>query len=163
MPLRKVSGGKIIKDFSHIPSNNILSDAVLDLKEFSAPVLIKDFCKAIGAEVMTKEDPQGHIYGYTVIDSMKAIMELPPTELVKLYGLTSERALIFTGANRGRSSMVALKVTNLRPSLVILQGASTVDELAKRIAEIERIPLAISKGADAKALIDSLKTTYSGK
>lgn len=161
--LDEKAGGKIIKDFSHMPSDNILSDAVLDLKEFSAPVLIKDFCKAIGAEVMTKEDPQGHIYGYTVIDSMKAIMELPPTELVKLYGLTSERALIFTGANRGRSSMVALKVTNLRPSLVILQGASSVDELAKRIAEIERIPLAISKGIDPKALIESLKTTYSGK
>ncbi|MEM5804308.1 MAG: transcriptional regulator [Candidatus Aenigmatarchaeota archaeon] len=161
--LDEKAGGKIIKEFSVVPSKNMLSDAVLDLKEFSMPISIKEFCKAIGAEMQTKEDPNGQIYGYTVIDSMKAIMELPPTELVKLYGLTTERALIFTGANRGRSSMVALKVTNLKPGLVVLQGASTVDDLARRIAEIERIPLAISKGSDPKILIEALKAAYTSK
>ncbi len=155
------AGGKIIKEFSEFPAKALLSEAVIDLKEFSSTMSIKEFCKAVGASIVARADMgEGKIHGYTVINSMKAIIELPPTELVKLYGLTSERALIFVGAHRGRSSMVALKVTNLRPGIVILHGVSGegVDELAKRIAEIEGIPLASIKGGSLEELIQSLKS-----
>ena len=155
------NGGKIIKEFSEFPARAVLSEAVIDLKEFSSTMTVKEFCKSIGANIVARSDlVEGKIHGYTVINSMKAIIELPPTELVKLYGLTSERALIFTGTHRGRSSMVALKVTNLRPGVVVLHGVSGdgVDELAKRIAEIEGIPLASIKGGDLDELIKSLKS-----
>ncbi|MFQ6009930.1 MAG: transcriptional regulator [Candidatus Aenigmatarchaeota archaeon] len=157
-------GGKVIKEFSTFPTKAALSDAVLDLKEFSSPVSTKDFCKSLSANFVTRGGNEGKLYGYTVIDSLKAIIELPPMELVKLYGLTSERALIFTGAHRGKSSMVALKVTNLKPGLVVLHGnrSENVDELAKRIAEIEGIPLAVSKGSDVKVLLETLKQNFSG-
>jgi putative transcriptional regulator len=161
--LDEKAGGKIIKEFSTFPAKAALSEAILDLKEFRVPVSIKDFCKCLGASIVSRDGLDGQVYGYTVIDTHKAIVELPPIEMVKLYGLTSERALIFTGAHRGRSSMVALKVTNLKPKLVILHGAGEVDELAKRIADSEGIPLAHIKTGNVDGLLEQLKKDFSGK
>ncbi len=156
-------GGKVIKEFSEWPSKFGLSEAVLDLKEFSTPVTVRDFCKAMDAAVVAREDlADNKLHGYTVIDSMKAITGIPPLELVKLYGLTTERALIFTGAHSGKSSMVAIKVTNLRPGLVILHGAEGVDDLAKRIAEIEEIPLAVTRIRNVEDILNALKKSFSG-
>lgn len=154
-------GGKIIQEFAELPTKTALSDAVLDMKEFDVPISIKDFCKTIDTPIMVREDlANKNIYGYTVVDSLKAIIDLSPTDMVKLYGLTSERALIFIGAHRGRSSMVALKVTNLRPGLVILHGSEKIDELAKRLAELEGIPLGITKIKDKDELIKLLKNNF---
>ena len=160
--LDEKAGSKVIREFSNFPSKTALSEAVLDLKEFRVPVSIKDFCKNMGAVLISK-DNDGSVYGYTVVDTEKAIVELSPVEMVKLYGLTSERALIFTGAHRGKSSMVALKVTNLKPKLVILHGAGEVDELAKRIADSEGIPLAHVKTGDVNVLLEQLKKDYATK
>lgn len=163
--LDEKTGSNLIREFSNLPTKNILSEAVLDIKEFSGPVLVKDFCKKIGVELVARNDLENSkIYGYTVVDSLKAIIDLPPLDLVKLYGLTSERALIFTGAHQGKSSMVALKVTNLRPGLVVLHGISEkVDDLAKRIAEIENIPLAISESKNVNNLIENLRKHFGRK
>ncbi len=156
------SGGRIIQDFSISPSRGVLTDAVLNMKEFDSPVELKDFCKVIEGTILVRDDLSNRkIHGYTVVDSVKAILEFSPLDMVKLYGLTSERALIFIGAHRGRSSMVALKVTNLRPSLVLLHGSETIDDLAKRIAELEGIPLGITKIRDVNELLKILKKTYS--
>jgi len=154
-------GGKIIQEFAELPTKTALSDAVLDMKEFDAPINIKEFCKTIDTPIMVREDlANKNIYGYTVVDSLKAIIDLSPTDMVKLYGLTSERALIFIGAHRGRSSMVALKVTNLRPGLVVLHGSEKIDELAKRLAELEGIPMGITKIKDKDELIKLLKNNF---
>ena len=134
--LDEKAGGKVIQEFSVLPTQAILSDAVLDMKEFNSPVDTKDFCKTLEVSMVAKEDlSDKKLYGYTVIDSLKAITDLSPIDMVKLYGLTSERALIFAKSHTGRSAMIALKVTNLRPGIVILQGSERVDDLAKRIAE----------------------------
>jgi putative transcriptional regulator len=53
--------------------------------------------------------------------------------------------------------MVAIKVTNLHPALVVLHGLSVVDEVAKRIAEAEGIPLAISRVASPEDMVEQLK------
>jgi putative transcriptional regulator len=156
------TGGKIVKEFSDWPSKTGLSEAVLDLKEFSAPITVREFCKSLDAALVCGEDMvDSKIHGYTVIDSLKAIIDIPPFEMVKLYGLTTERALVFIGAHRGKSSMVALKVTNLKPGLVILHGAEGVDELAKRIAEIEGIPLGVTRIKDVDGLLNNLKKNFS--
>lgn len=160
--LDEKAGGKVVKEFSNFPAKVALSEAVLDLKEFRTPVGVKEFCKGIGAGLVGKSTGD-KVYGYTVVDSHKAIIELPPMELVKLYGLTSERVLIFTGAHRGRSSMVALKVTNLKPGLVVLHGAGDVDELAKRIADSEGIPLAALKTVNIEGLLGRLKEHFGNK
>jgi len=144
--LDEKAGGKIILEFSTFPNKNLLSDAVIDMKEFPRPVGIKNFLKHLGADHVVRKDlTDNKIYGYTVIDALKAIVELPPLDMVKLYGLTNNRALVFVGARSGRSAMVALKVTNLKPGLVVLQTSDKIDELAKRIGEIESIPIATLK------------------
>ena len=78
-----------------------------------------------------------------MIDSMKAIVEMLPDQFQKIYGRSTARALIFTGVRSGKSPMVAVRVSNLKPGAVILQGLmpSDVDPVAIRIAEIENIPL----------------------
>ena len=91
---------------------------------------------------------------------MKAITDLSPMDMVKLYGMTSDRVLIFTGTNTGKSSMVALKVTNLKPGLVILQGSEKIDDLAKRIGELEGIPIGTTKIKNVESLLKTLKKTF---
>jgi putative transcriptional regulator len=83
------------------------------------------------------------IWGYTIIDSEKAIVELLPDQFQKIYGRSTARALIFTGVTSGKSPMVAVRVSNLKPGAVVLQGLepSEVDAMAIRIAEVENIPL----------------------
>ena len=140
------SGGKIIQEFATFPTKSVLSDAVLDMRDFNEPVSIKDFCKAIDAPVVVRQDlMEKKLYGYTIINALKAIIEFSPIDLVKLHSLTAEKGLIFTGAHKGRSAMVAVKVMNLRPGLVVLHGAEGIDDLAKRIAELEGVPVGLSK------------------
>jgi len=154
-------GGKVIKEFSELPTKTVLSEAVLDMREFNVPIDKKAFCKAIDAPVIARDDLiDGKIYGYTIVDSLKAIIDLSPMDMVKLYGLTSERALIFTGTRSGRSSMTALKVTNLKPGLVILHGCEKVDDLAKRIAELEGIPICTTNIKDIQELLRTLKRSF---
>jgi len=159
--LDEKTGGKLIQEFSVLPTQAILSDAVLDMKEFETPVDIKDFTKIVEAPIIVREDlTNKKIYGYTVIDSLKAITDISPIDMVKLYGLTSERALIFAKSHTGRSSMIALKVTNLRPGLVVLQGSEKIDDLAKRIAELEGIPIGVTKIKNTEDLIKTLKKNF---
>ena len=51
--------------------------------------------------------------------------------------------MIYTEVSTGRSPMVALRVTNLKPALIVIHGisASAVDKIAAKIAEIEHVPL----------------------
>ncbi len=159
--LDEKTGGKIIKEFAVLPTKAVLSEAVLDMKEFETPIEIKEFCKIVEAPLVVREDLSNKkIYGYTVIDALKAITDLSPMDMVKLYGLTSERALIFIKSHSGRSSMVALKVTNLRPGLVVLQGSEKIDDLAKRIAELEGIPISVTKIKNTDELLKVLKRNF---
>lgn len=155
------TGGNVLKYFSSFPSETMLSNAVVDLKEFSKPINIKEFSKTIQAQIMVREDlVDNNIYGYTIIDSLKAIIDLPPLELVKLYGLTSERVLLFTNVKRGRSPMVALKVSNLKPGLVVFHGIDAVDDIARRIGEIEGIPIAVCKSLSLDDIIKELHRKF---
>lgn len=140
-------GGQVIKSFSQSSDSNLLTKAIIDIKEFSSGMNIFEFCRHLNADVMTKT-PGGldrEIYGYTVIDSIKAISELSFSQLINLYGTTTQRALFFTNISTGRTPMVAIKLTNLQPGLVILHGIDKVDEVAINIAEAENIPLAVCR------------------
>jgi putative transcriptional regulator len=54
--------------------------------------------------------------------------------------------MIFTNVSTGRSPMVALRVTNLKPALIVIHGlpVSRIDPIAVKIAEIEHVPLITS-------------------
>ncbi len=55
--------------------------------------------------------------------------------------------------------MVALRVTNLKPGLIVLHGlkAENIDPIAAKIAEIERVPL-IATVMPINDLIQSLQS-----
>jgi len=103
-----------------------------------------DFVEKINAKVLTNKRKlkTTRIYGVTFVDSLRAILELPADEFIKIYGSTTERALIFTNVSMGRSPMVAIRVTKLKPSVVILHNVTELDPLAIKLSEIEGVPLA---------------------
>lgn len=151
-------GGNIIRSFAKTnESHPIISNAIVDIKEFSVGISAMDFCKFINAVPVVKTNLEGVVYGYTVIDSLKAITELSFSELLKLYGITTQRALVFTQVSTGRTPLVAIKLTNLKPALVVLHGLDVVDDVAKRIAEVEGIPLAVCRMDNVDKIIGKLK------
>ncbi len=105
-----------------------------------------------------KEAYENKLYGYTLIDSLQAILSLSEQDFKLLYGRNKKRALIFTKVQLGRSPMIAVKVTNPKPSMVVLHGLAPdeVDALAKKIATIEKIPLIVSQIEKEEELVKKL-------
>ena len=143
---------------------NFEPGAVLDIREFLAPVPAEDIVRAVGGEVIVGDDLEMiDLWGYTVIDSIKAILELSERDFMGLYGSSEERALIFTKVHLGRSPMIAIKVTHPKPKIVVLHGLmpAGVDKLAIKIAKLERIPLIVSKIRSEDELVASLRESVS--
>jgi putative transcriptional regulator len=136
--------------------------AVLDMREFTEPVSISTFLQAIEAETLVRPPPGLDIHGYTVVDSVKLVLEVPSVEYVRLYGSTTQRAAIFTKVSTGRSPMVAIKsmssVLSIKPAVVVLHGIKpeTVDPLAVEIAKRSYIPLAVTN-LTLEKLIENLR------
>ncbi len=123
------------------------SDQFFETHEFATSMSAIDFAKVLNAKVVANEELMKvkKIYGYTLMDSLKIILEMPFNQFPKLYGTMSERAFIFTQVSTGRSPMVVIRVTPMKPSLVVLHGIDEVDALALKIAEREQIPVLITK------------------
>lgn len=126
----------VISKYLDLPE---LSSAIIDLAEYSRGVEIEEFCSKIEGERLNKFEKL--VNGHTVIDSINAILMLNAYDFYRLFGFTSERALVFTKVTSGRSPLVAVRVSSLKPSAVVLHGISKVDEMAIKIAEAEKIPL----------------------
>lgn len=156
------NGGQVIKEFNSLNSKETLNDAIVDIKELTKPKTIKDFADILEGEIVVGKDKEMKpISGYTIIDSLKAIVELPPSEFVRLYGLTTERAMVFTKTGHGRSPLIAMKVTNLKPGVVVLHGmkdTDSFDKLARRIAEVENLPIIISRIDSVENLVTRLRS-----
>ncbi len=156
--LDRNAGSVVINEFSTLFQKEVLNDAIIDIRELEKPVTVENFNYVLdGVIIVGEEKSKKPLYGYTVVDSIKAIVNLSPQELVQLYGMTTERALIFVNVESGRSPMVALKVTNLKPGAVVLFGVKDLDVLAKRIALVENIPLIVSKTKSIDDLLSNLK------
>ncbi|MBN2101831.1 MAG: helix-turn-helix domain-containing protein [Candidatus Aenigmarchaeota archaeon] len=156
MDLKK--GGDVVRSFSQTEKSSTLSEAILDIKEFSEGVTIKDFTDRINGVFVTKEKfADRKIYGYTIIDSIKAISDLSFNQMLKLYGTTTQRAMIFTKVTTGKTPMVAIKLTNLNPGMVVLHGLTSVYDVAKNIADAEGIPLVVCKLERPEDIVEALK------
>ncbi len=152
-------GGKILSELSHLSSNT--TDAIIQMQEFHTPVKASQLCRAVdGKPLACAEQLDRDIYGYTVIDSIKAIQTLSGTDFYQLFGATTQRAAIFTRVTSGRSPMVAIRVNPLKPRMVIIQGPEKIDALAIQLAEAERVPLVLSKIATSEELVKALRTFY---
>lgn len=138
-------GGAKIRSYEGILRGDFSAGSIYDIHEYLSPISVEELTKLVNGEVVYRPATEyiKPLYGYTIIDSLKAILQLSYNEFQKLYGWSSERAMIFTNVSTGRSPMVALRVTNLKPALVVIHGlsASKVDPIAAKIAEIEHVPL----------------------
>ncbi len=133
------------------------SNVILDIHEYRSPVHLGKFARLIDAERISGSMERS-VNGYTIIDSINAIFQMSSNEFYRLYGWSTERALIFCNVSTGRSPMVALRVSTLKPAAVVLHGleASKIDPVAKKIAEMETFPLMASR-MDIDTMISTLK------
>lgn len=139
--LDEKSGGRILKRYQQEKPNK----AILSMKEFPVPVTAEKFVKSISGKNLSKSKFDSDVHGFTVIDSLRAIVSLDSSDYLKIYGWSSQRALIFTGVKYGRSPMVAIRAHPLKPAMVVFQKPDRVDELAIKLANLERIPLVVTE------------------
>jgi putative transcriptional regulator len=116
-------------------------DVIVDIKEFFYDVDVEKFVRMINGTQVSHLEIKRSIRGYTILDSLNAILKLTSFDYFKVYGWTSERALFFTNVEFGRSPMIAVRVHPIKPAIVVYIKPKRVDPLAIRIAEIESIPL----------------------
>ncbi|MFH1521104.1 MAG: helix-turn-helix domain-containing protein [Candidatus Micrarchaeota archaeon] len=138
----RIKGGGIAQKFRE--KEKPVSE-YFEVHEFARSILLKDFVKLIDGRVLTNGDlvETKKIYGYTLIDSIKVILDMPFSYFQNLYGNVNERVFIFTGVSTGRSPFVVIRVSSSKPSAVVLHNLDSgkVDKLAIKISERERIPM----------------------
>ena len=93
-----------------------------------------------------------------MVDSIKTIYALSGYDFYRIFGATTERALIFTKVGMGRSPLVAIRVSQLKPRVVVVHGPEHLDPLAVDLAKREGLVLALSHCADEAEIISSLST-----
>ncbi|MEM4648435.1 MAG: helix-turn-helix domain-containing protein [Nitrososphaerota archaeon] len=155
----ELRGGQQIRKYAIFYRN--LSAAVIDLDEFESPRTIREVISAVGGEVLAGESLlDSPIYGYTVIDSLKAIKSLDAYDFLYLFGRNPMRAFIFASVTRGRSPMVAARLYPIKPRLIIIHGPrrEQVDGLAIELAKLENICFALSTLPTVKEILDGLKS-----
>jgi putative transcriptional regulator len=151
--LDEASGSTVLKKYDLGEKH----DCIISIDEFRTSVSAKEFLDIIEAEPLNRGiSLDRNIHGYTVIDSIKAITSLSSFDYLKIYGWSSERALIFTGVKFGRSPMIAIRAHPLKPSIVGYHCPEHVDELAIKLATLENIPL-IKTDLPVAKMVDRLK------
>lgn len=147
------SGGEVLKRYDLGEKH----DCIISINEFRTSVSAQEFVDIMEGESLTPGVPlERYIHGYTVIDSIRAITSLSSFDYLKIYGWSSERALIFTGVKFGRSPMIAIRAHPLKPSIVCYHRPEHVDDLAIKLATIENIPL-VKITLPVGTIVDRLK------
>ncbi len=147
-------GGTHVRQHARVLSAGFDSDVVYDLQEYPTNVALDQYYDAIGAEELV-DGERDSIAGHTVLDSLAVIQHLSSDEFYKLYGRSTNRALVFTNLTRGESPLVAVRVVNPTPHAVVLHGLDVDDvwEHAPDLARIEGFSLAVAPG-DLDALLE---------
>lgn len=146
LDLDEERGGERVRQFGRVLSAGFDSDIVHDLREYPAAISLDEFYERTDATEFERPGAD-HISGHTVIDSIQAITRLSSGEFYRLYGQSTERALIFTRVTRGESPLVALRVVNPTPNAVVLHGLAPEDlwEYAPQLARIDGFSLAVTQ------------------
>jgi len=131
-------------------------EAILSIGEFTAPVDATKILQSLDARVLIGDPSIVRLYGYTVVDSIKTIYALSGYDFYRIFGATTERALVFTKVGMGRSPLVAIRVSQLKPRVVVIHGPKEVDPLAVDLARREGLVLALSSAPTEDALISAL-------
>jgi putative transcriptional regulator len=135
-------------------------EAILSIGEFHRPVDALKVLKALDATVLVGNAEAIRLYGYTIVDSIKTIYALSGYDFYRIFGATTERALVFTKVGMGRSPLVAIRVSQLKPRVVVIHGPREVDPLAVDLARREGIVLALSGAQTDEAMIAGLRKVW---
>lgn len=136
------NGGRFIKRFDTEEKPEYL----LSIKEFNVSVGLQQLMEALDADCISKGiSLDRDLHGYTVLDSIKAITTLGAGDYLKVFGWSSQRALIFTQVKYGRSPMIAVRAHPMKPAVVIYQKPENIDDLAIHLSRLENIPLLVSE------------------
>jgi putative transcriptional regulator len=137
-------GGDRIRQYARVLSAGFESEIVQDLREYPTTMTLDRFYESIGAEEIVPGAASA-IAGHTVIDSIEAITRLSSEEFYRLYGQSTNRALVFTNVTRGESPLVALRVVTPTPSAVVLHGlgGESLWEHAGALAKVDGFSLAL--------------------
>ena len=149
-------GGGRIRQHARVLSAGFDSDIVHALREYPATIPLERYYDAIDA-VEIVGGAQDTVAGHTVIDSIEAITRLSSEEFYRLYGQSTNRALVFTSVTRGESPLVAMRVVTPTPNAVVLHGLDEDDvwEHAADLARIDGFSLAVADG-DLSTMLDGL-------
>jgi len=139
-------GGSHIRQHARVLSAGFDADIVYDLREYQTAVPLDRFYGEVGA-TETAGGTSETVAGHTVIDSIQAISRLSSEEFYRLYGQSTNRALVFTNVTSGEGALVALRVVNPTPNAVVLHGIDEdgVWEHAPDLARIDGYSLAVCR------------------
>ena len=140
---------------SHLVASD-RDEAILSIGEFHSPVDASKILEALDATVLAGDPDAVRLYGYTVVDSIKTIYALSGYDFYRIFGATTERALVFTKVGMGRSPLVAIRVSQLKPRVVVIHGPKAVDPLAVELAKREGLVLALSGTPTEEGMISAL-------
>lgn len=149
-------GGKILHRYASMMN---LPEGIIDIMEYPYSVPVEEFIRAIEGEILNspRDVDKMTIKGFTLVDSIRAIKSLDSSDFIHLYGWSTERAIIFTGVQYGRSPMIAIKVHPVKPTVVVYHRPNAVDPLAVKLADTENIPLVLTN-LPLKELIERMRS-----
>jgi putative transcriptional regulator len=157
LTIDEANGGKYIKKFGKILYADIDENVIYDIHDYPQPVPLSKFSDLIGCKTVCGSLSQS-IFGYTIINSINAITQLTSNEFNRIYGWSTERALVFTNVSTGKSPMVAIRVTPFKPRCVVLQGinAADVHPMVGKMAERDRITV-LCTGMEIDKIVSTLR------
>ncbi|HDQ16044.1 MAG TPA: helix-turn-helix domain-containing protein [Bacteroidetes bacterium] len=136
-------GGKILHQYDSMVD---IQEGIMEIMEYPFSIIASDFIKEIEGNTLTtsKIGLKKSVKGFTLVDSVKTIETINSGDYNRLYGWSTERAIIFTGIRYGRSPMIAIRVHPVKPTVVVYHKPGSVDSLAVKLADRENIPLVVT-------------------
>ncbi len=136
----EIHGGKILHQYDSMVETQ---EGILEIMEYPFTVPAVEFIKEIDGNILTSNEIglRKNVKGFTLVDSVKTIETINAGDYNRLYGWSTERAIIFTGIRYGRSPMIAIRVHPVKPTVVVYHRPGSVDSLALKLADRENIPL----------------------
>ena len=145
-------GGKVVNTMTGTRTN----EAIVDIREFTSGISIESIIEKIEGEVLagSEEIIERPIYGYTMVDSLKAITTF--NAFGEMYGWSNERAVFFSGVHYGRSPMIAVRAHPVKPRMVVYVKPKAIDPLAPKLADMERVVL-VKTDLDESLMVETLR------
>ena len=136
-------GGRILHKYDSMFETQ---EGILEIMEYPYIIPAETFIKEIEGNVLTTSEIglKKNVKGFTLVDSLRTIEAINSGDYNRLYGWSTERAIIFTGIRYGRSPMIAIRVHPVKPNVVVYHKPGSVDSLAIKLADRENIPLVIT-------------------